>query len=57
MMQRDGVAVEIEEGNVDWRPVGRVYKANKWHAAGHNVTAVVGAGVLALPHVLKVITL
>lgn len=57
IMQNDGVALEIDQGNDEWMPVGCVKKANKWDAAGQNVTAIVGAGVLALPAVFRILTL
>lgn len=57
IMQTDGVALEIDQGNDEWMPVGYVKKANKWDAAGQNVTAIVGAGVLALPAVFRILTL
>ena len=56
-LQRDGVDLEIDQGNDEWMPMKCTKKANKWDAAGQNVTAIVGAGVLALPAVFKILKL
>lgn len=57
IMQRDGVALQVKESHGDWMPVRSGKKENKWGAAGQNVTAIVGAGVLALPAVFKILSM
>ncbi|KAL5717747.1 Lysine histidine transporter 1 [Ranunculus cassubicifolius] len=37
----------------DWLPITASRKATWWHSAFHNVTAMVGAGVLSLPYALS----
>jgi len=40
----------------DWLPVTGNRKAKWWYAAFHNVTAMVGAGVLGLPTAMQWLT-
>ncbi|RDX77880.1 Lysine histidine transporter 1, partial [Mucuna pruriens] len=37
----------------DWLPVSASRKAKWWYSTFHNVTAMVGAGVLGLPYALS----
>ena len=37
----------------DWLPVTKSRKAKWWYSAFHNVTAMVGAGVLGLPYAMS----
>ncbi|KAG5557087.1 hypothetical protein RHGRI_007371 [Rhododendron griersonianum] len=45
-------ATRLEELN-EWLPVTSSRKANWWYSAFHNVTAMVGAGVLGLPYAMS----
>lgn len=36
----------------DWLPITSVRNAKWWYAAFHNVTAMVGSGVLGLPYAM-----
>ncbi len=40
----------------DWLPVTGSRNAKWWYAAFHNVTAMVGAGVLGLPYAMVYLT-
>ncbi|XP_027098277.1 lysine histidine transporter 2-like [Coffea eugenioides] len=42
-----------EKAIEDWLPVSSVRKSKWWYSAFHNVTAMVGAGVLGLPYALS----
>lgn len=45
---------EIEEKNInDWLPITKSRNAKWWYSAFHNVTAVVGAGVLGFPYAMS----
>lgn len=37
----------------DWLPVTASRKAKWWYSAFHNITAMVGAGVLTLPYAMS----
>ncbi|KAL6543597.1 hypothetical protein OROGR_010094 [Orobanche gracilis] len=37
----------------DWLPIGASRAAKWWHSTFHNVTAMVGAGVLSLPFAMS----
>lgn len=37
----------------DWLPITNSRNANWWYSAFHNVTAMVGAGVLGLPFAMS----
>lgn len=37
----------------DWLPITQSRKGNWWYSAFHNVTAMVGAGVLGLPYAMS----
>ncbi|KAL1553317.1 Lysine histidine transporter 1 [Salvia divinorum] len=44
----------VEERAIDdWLPITASRTAKWWHSAFHNVTAVVGAGVLGLPYAMS----
>lgn len=48
--------MEIDQHNEDlnnWLPVTASRKAKWWYSAFHNVTAMVGAGVLGLPFAIS----
>lgn len=40
----------------DWLPVTGSRNAKWWYSTFHNVTAMVGAGVLGLPHAMACLT-
>ncbi|CAI9093267.1 OLC1v1028732C1 [Oldenlandia corymbosa var. corymbosa] len=42
-----------EQAIDDWLPISSARKANWWYSAFHNVTAMVGAGVLGLPYAMS----
>lgn len=43
-----------EEKNIDkWLPITSSRNARWWYSAFHNVTAMVGAGVLTLPYAMS----
>lgn len=42
-----------EERAIDeWIPIGSTSKVNWWYSAFHNVTAMVGAGLLGFPYAM-----
>jgi hypothetical protein len=44
---------ENEQAIDDWLPITSSRKAKWWYSAFHNVTAMVGAGVLSLPYAMS----
>ncbi|KAG2408240.1 Lysine histidine transporter [Vigna angularis] len=49
-----GRAKEVERKNInDWLPITKSRNAKWWYSAFHNVTAVVGAGVLGFPYAMS----
>ncbi|XP_027336524.1 lysine histidine transporter 1-like [Abrus precatorius] len=45
---------DVEEKNInDWLPITKSRNAKWWYSAFHNVTAVVGAGVLGFPYAMS----
>ncbi|WVZ12037.1 hypothetical protein V8G54_016567 [Vigna mungo] len=47
-------AREVERKNInDWLPITKSRNAKWWYSAFHNVTAVVGAGVLGFPYAMS----
>ncbi|XP_058205258.1 lysine histidine transporter 1-like [Rhododendron vialii] len=51
-LKDERAAIRLEELN-EWLPVTSSRKANWWYSAFHNVTAMVGAGVLGLPYAMS----
>lgn len=49
----DAEAAAKERQIEDWLPVTGSRKAKWWYSAFHNLTAMVGAGVLSLPFALS----
>lgn len=48
------MAKEVERKNInDWLPITKSRNAKWWYSAFHNVTAVVGAGVLGFPYAMS----
>lgn len=50
--QNDGRTAE-QKAIDDWLPISSSRKAKWWYSAFHNVTAMVGAGVLGLPYAMS----
>lgn len=46
-------AVANQKAIDDWLPITSSRNAKWWYAAFHNVTAMVGAGVLSLPYAMS----
>lgn len=46
-------ALEIEKDLNDWLSVTKSRNGTWWHSAFHNVSAMVGAGILGLPYALS----
>lgn len=46
----DSGGLRTEQEIAEWLPISSNRKAKWWYATFHNVTAVVGAGVLGLPY-------
>lgn len=47
-------ARQVERKNLDdWLPITKSRNAKWWYSAFHNVTAVVGAGVLGFPYAMS----
>lgn len=44
---------EKEKALDDWLPITSSREAKWWYSAFHNVTAMVGAGVLSLPYAMS----
>ncbi|CAA7055379.1 unnamed protein product [Microthlaspi erraticum] len=56
MMNEESSTMEIDQQNEDlnnWLPVTASREAKWWYSAFHNVTAMVGAGVLGLPFAIS----
>ena len=49
---QDGRSAE-EKAVEDWLPINASRNAKWWYSAFHNVTAMVGAGVLGLPFAMS----
>ncbi|XP_066330112.1 lysine histidine transporter-like 2 [Miscanthus floridulus] len=49
----DGGRTQQEKSIDDWLPINSSRKAKWWYSAFHNVTAMVGAGVLGLPYAMS----
>ncbi|THU71074.1 hypothetical protein C4D60_Mb08t31720 [Musa balbisiana] len=49
----NGVQTEMEKSIDDWLPITSSRNAKWWYSAFHNVTAMVGAGVLSLPYAMS----
>ncbi|XP_066330185.1 lysine histidine transporter 2-like [Miscanthus floridulus] len=49
----DGGRIQQEKSIDDWLPINSSRKAKWWYSAFHNVTAMVGAGVLGLPYAMS----
>ncbi|CAL5008314.1 unnamed protein product [Urochloa decumbens] len=47
------VRIEQEKSLEDWLPINASRNAKWWYSAFHNVTAMVGAGVLGLPYAMS----
>jgi hypothetical protein len=57
-VEREGAAAAAANNNnqqnlENWLPVSASRKAKWWYSTFHNVTAMVGAGVLSLPYALS----
>jgi hypothetical protein len=56
-VEREGAAAAVNNNNQqnleNWLPVSASRKAKWWYSTFHNVTAMVGAGVLSLPYALS----
>ncbi|GAU22255.1 hypothetical protein TSUD_227910, partial [Trifolium subterraneum] len=53
-VEREGAAANNNQQNLEnWLPVSASRKAKWWYSTFHNVTAMVGAGVLSLPYALS----
>ncbi|KAJ0972374.1 hypothetical protein J5N97_020333 [Dioscorea zingiberensis] len=52
-MQAEGEKKAPEKSIDDWLPITSSRKAKWWYSAFHNVTAIVGAGVLSLPYAMS----
>lgn len=50
--QQNDAAIKQKEIE-DWLPVTSSRNAKWWYSAFHNVTAMVGAGVLSLPYAMS----
>jgi hypothetical protein len=49
-----GRTTQQQEKSIDdWLPINSSRKAKWWYSAFHNVTAMVGAGVLGLPYAMS----
>ncbi|WVZ95267.1 hypothetical protein U9M48_041056 [Paspalum notatum var. saurae] len=53
MDSQDGRWSAQDESIADWLPISSRRNAKWWYSAFHNVTAMVGAGVLALPYTMS----
>ena len=49
----DGGRTQQEKSIDEWLPINSSRKAKWWYSAFHNVTAMVGAGVLGLPYAMS----
>jgi hypothetical protein len=49
----DGGRTQREKSIDEWLPINSSRKAKWWYSAFHNVTAMVGAGVLGLPYAMS----
>ena len=49
----NGVQTQKEKSIDDWLPITSSRNAKWWYSAFHNVTAMVGAGVLSLPYAMS----
>ena len=49
----DGGRTQQEKLIDEWLPINSSRKAKWWYSAFHNVTAMVGAGVLGLPYAMS----
>ena len=49
----DGGRTKQEKSIDEWLPINSSRKAKWWYSAFHNVTAMVGAGVLGLPYAMS----
>jgi hypothetical protein len=47
------MSTEKEQAIDDWLPITSSRNAKWWYSAFHNVTAMVGAGVLSLPYAMS----
>jgi len=53
-MQDGGRSAEEKAAEIDnWLPINASRNAKWWYSAFHNVTAMVGAGVLGLPYAMS----
>ncbi|TKW25009.1 hypothetical protein SEVIR_3G088200v4 [Setaria viridis] len=52
-MAPSSMSTEKEQAIDDWLPITSSRKAKWWYSAFHNVTAMVGAGVLSLPYAMS----
>jgi hypothetical protein len=53
-MVDDAAAADERQKAIDnWLPVTASRKAKWWYSAFHNITAMVGAGVLTLPYAMS----
>ena len=52
-LTRTGEAEEKKKRIDDWLPITSSRDAKWWYSAFHNVTAMVGAGVLSLPYAMS----
>lgn len=53
MVVNDDQKTAEEKAIDDWLPVTSSRHAKWWYSAFHNVTAMVGAGVLSLPYAMS----
>ena len=52
-MAPSSMSTEKEQAIDDWLPITSSRNAKWWYSAFHNVTAMVGAGVLGLPYAMS----
>jgi len=52
-MSASEVAAAKQKNVDDWLPITSSRNAKWWYSAFHNVTAMVGAGVLSLPYAMS----
>lgn len=52
-MSASEIAAAKQKKVDDWLPITSSRKAKWWYSAFHNVTAMVGAGVLSLPYAMS----
>ncbi|GMJ09528.1 hypothetical protein HRI_004622000 [Hibiscus trionum] len=51
--QHDASSAAKAEALNDWLPITKSRHAKWWYSAFHNVTAMVGAGILGLPYAMS----